>query len=35
MTCGGKYGCGFEFCWICLGDWNNHNNCDIYDSNEK
>jgi ariadne-1 len=35
MTCRKEVGgCGFEFCWICLGDWKSHNNnynCNKFD----
>ncbi len=35
MTCKKEAGgCGFEFCWICHGDWKSHNNnynCNKYD----
>ncbi len=24
MTCRKPGGCGFEFCWLCLGDWREH-----------
>ncbi|KAL4464710.1 hypothetical protein ABPG74_011271 [Tetrahymena malaccensis] len=24
MTCRPPNGCGFEFCWLCLGDWKTH-----------
>lgn len=37
MTCRKEVGgCGYEFCWICCGDWKSHNNnynCNKY--NEK
>jgi ariadne-1 len=29
MTC--KPPCRYGFCWICLGDWNNHVQCNGYD----
>ena len=32
-------GCGYEFCWLCMGDWKEHGNttggfykCNKYDS---
>ncbi len=24
MTCRLPNGCGHEFCWMCLADWNTH-----------
>lgn len=24
MTCRTQAGCGYEFCWLCLGDWKEH-----------
>jgi len=27
MTCRKPGGCGHEFCWICLADWNGHGTC--------
>lgn len=24
MTCRTPSGCGYEFCWLCLGDWKEH-----------
>merc|ERR1712216_109236 len=27
MTCRRPGGCGHEFCWICMADWNNHKTC--------
>jgi ariadne-1 len=29
MTC---TQCRYEFCWICMGDWRNHSNCNRYSS---
>ncbi|XP_050233757.1 probable E3 ubiquitin-protein ligase ARI8 [Mercurialis annua] len=30
MTC--RFSCKHQFCWLCLGDWNNHNHrCNTYD----
>lgn len=23
--------CSHEFCWICMGNWQNHNNCNRFD----
>jgi len=35
MTCRKEVGgCGYEFCWICFGDWKSHNNnynCNKFD----
>jgi len=28
MTCASP--CGFQFCWLCLGDWFKHNSCNQY-----
>lgn len=25
MTCKPPTGCGYEFCWLCLGPWKEHN----------
>eukprot|EP01016_Furgasonia_blochmanni_P051210 TRINITY_DN8034_c0_g1_i2.p1 TRINITY_DN8034_c0_g1~~TRINITY_DN8034_c0_g1_i2.p1 ORF type:complete len:508 (-),score=83.35 TRINITY_DN8034_c0_g1_i2:310-1833(-) len=37
MTCRPP-GCGYEFCWICLADWKNHNSssnkCNLWDQRE-
>lgn len=24
MTCSSTLGCGYEFCWLCLGNWKEH-----------
>lgn len=24
MTCRTQASCGYEFCWLCLGDWKEH-----------
>lgn len=24
MTCRPPNGCGYEFCWLCLGEWKTH-----------
>ena len=24
MICSTSNGCGYEFCWLCLDDWKNH-----------
>lgn len=32
MTCNPS--CGHEFCWTCLGDWNNHNSCNGYNGTD-
>jgi len=30
ITCKESYGgCGYEFCWICLSEFQNHFNCDM------
>ncbi|CAJ1436964.1 unnamed protein product [Effrenium voratum] len=31
MTCRKPGGCGHEFCWICLKDWQNHQQCNAAD----
>jgi len=38
MTCWPPGGCGYEFCWICLANWNTHGDktggfykCNIYE----
>jgi len=38
MTCSASAGCKYEFCWLCLGDWKEHNsgtggsyNCNKYE----
>lgn len=35
MTCR-KVGCGYEFCWLCSGDWKEHANrqCNVYRQEE-
>lgn len=42
MVCSKAGGCGFEFCWQCLGDWSTHGTstggyyqCNIYDKQAK
>jgi len=30
MTCQKPGGCGHEFCWICMKDWNSHTNCNQF-----
>merc|ERR1712183_700381 len=35
MTCRPPGGCGHEFCWICMKDWKNHQNCNQYKEEEK
>jgi len=42
MICSKAGGCGYEFCWLCLGDWHKHGNstggyyqCNIYDKQAK
>jgi len=42
MTCRSAMGCGFEFCWLCLGDWKTHGNktggyyrCTIYEDKKN
>lgn len=39
MTCRKEAGgCGFEFCWICFGDWKSHNNnynCNKFDEKSE
>merc|ERR1719384_3115484 len=27
MTCRKPGGCGHEFCWLCMGNWSNHQEC--------
>eukprot|EP00490_Sorites_sp_Unknown_P016546 CAMPEP_0114683904 /NCGR_PEP_ID=MMETSP0191-20121206/58424_1 /TAXON_ID=126664 /ORGANISM="Sorites sp." /LENGTH=57 /DNA_ID=CAMNT_0001965813 /DNA_START=1034 /DNA_END=1203 /DNA_ORIENTATION=- len=42
MTCRKEAGgCGHEFCWLCKGDWKDHNDdtggfyqCNIYEDNK-
>jgi len=33
MTCR-KQGCGYEFCWICMGDWKTHSACNRFKKDE-
>lgn len=28
-------GCGYEFCWLCMGKWAGHSACNKYNDNEK
>jgi len=40
MTCRKEAsGCGYEFCWICMGEWSAHAkdyyNCNKFDENRK
>jgi len=42
MTCQTAGGCGYEFCWLCKGDWKEHGSstggfykCNIYETNQK
>lgn len=30
MTCRPPGGCGYEFCWICLADWQTHKDCNRF-----
>ncbi|PPD75325.1 hypothetical protein GOBAR_DD27752 [Gossypium barbadense] len=33
MTC--RAPCLYEFCWLCLGDWNNHGTCNRFKGNPE
>merc|ERR1711879_739458 len=42
MTCRSAIGCGYEFCWLCLGDWKTHGSntggyykCTIYEEKKE
>jgi ariadne-1 len=36
MTCRKEAsGCGYEFCWICMGDWKNHKSCNKFEGDKE
>lgn len=35
MTCRKPGGCGHEFCWICMGNWDGHTNCNAMTQSKK
>jgi ariadne-1 len=36
MTCRKQAGgCGYEFCWVCMGDWKNHKGCNKFDYDKQ
>lgn len=35
MTCRPPGGCVYEFCWICMGAWRTHTQCNKYSAEEK